>query len=289
MESMNFQVTGGLGNQLFALSAGKWFEVEHNVPVKFFFRDLKGDRFDRVLDFEAALGEIRFTNEPNLPSRALHKISSKFQNDSKFHSRIYDSRVVGFDKDLNSSRQHGFIRGYFQSHIYPDRVFNQPFDLHEILKYPSNWYRGFWNEINQSNFGAIHIRRGDYLKHRESLGVLSESYYQRIIGNPDLAREVDFWLVFSDSKKIEKSFLQNHLDKEVIFVSQPEGSRDVETMAIMSSAQVLVTANSTFSWWAAYFGSLKQIICPSPWYRTATVPEGLIPQHWQLAFASWDH
>jgi len=138
---------------------------------------------------------------------------------------------------------------------------------------------------------AVHIRA-----YHPSLSIhrnLGKDYYERAMkqfSNDHL------FVVFSD----RIGWCKDHLDfqgKSVVFI---EGNKHVQDLYLMSLCKNIITANSTFSWWAAYLKKDEQgvILVPSKWfpdenpnYRKTFYPphytifpvDKIPPQNWNVA------
>ena len=98
----------------------------------------------------------------------------------------------------------------------------------------------------RSKTAFLHVRLGDFciLPHHQ---VNLLAYYVRAMERfPSDTR----FLVFSDTQDIAKSY--GIFKDRCVFVDEP---REYSTLYIMSLCHAgAITANSTFSWWGAYFG-----------------------------------
>ena len=56
-------------------------------------------------------------------------------------------------------------------------------------------------------------------------------------------------------------------------VLAPTGATALDEMLLMSRAPALITANSSFSWWAAWIGDTAErpVIAPRPWFDDIAV------------------
>jgi hypothetical protein len=57
----------------------------------------------------------------------------------------------------------------------------------------------------------------------------------------------------------------------------------LDEMLLMSRAPALVTANSSFSWWAAWLGDRpgRPVVAPRPWFDDPSIDaRDLLPPHW---------
>jgi hypothetical protein len=96
--------------------------------------------------------------------------------------------------------------------------------------------------------------------------LLGEHYYKNAleIMSSELGKR-PIWL-FSD----DPAQAMNEFGSKINFdrvVQTPKNIRSIETLELMSNAIGVVTANSTFSWWAAYLGTINSQV------KTVTMPE----------------
>jgi hypothetical protein len=99
---------------------------------------------------------------------------------------------------------------------------------------------------------AVHVRRGDYLVHRDLFPPLPLEYYMEA-----MALTQGPYLVFSD----DMEWCRAHLPRDCMFV---EHNRDYEDLILMTTCNEHITANSTFSWWGAWLANARAIY-PSTW------------------------
>jgi hypothetical protein len=125
----------------------------------------------------------------------------------------------------------------------------------------------------QNNALAIHLRRRDYAH----MGICKESYYAGSI-NFLLKQFPDARLyVFSDEPNYAQQFLAVRYEN---LISVSTGN-DIADLYLMSLCKHFVIANSSYSWWAAYFAEDKGglIISPKEWITL----EGVLspcPERW---------
>jgi len=132
------------------------------------------------------------------------------------------------------------------------------------------------SEEQKTKTAFLHVRLGDYkiLPHHQ---VNLLSYYKRAIASfPEDTR----FLLFSDEPNLAKTFPV--FNDRCIFI---EETRDLETLFLMSSCKAgCITANSTFSWWGAFFGrqgSTNYRACmPAQWMAVSKEPTDTIYPSW---------
>jgi len=147
------------------------------------------------------------------------------------------------------------LTGYFQSERYFPRAGIYP-TLPTIRSLP----------LDQSVF--LHVRRGDYLSPycRHHYVDLTD-YWRRAL---DAFCADAFIIVASDDiewcqQELPRLLGGRVLQHQWIFL---QGVDAVETLAIMAGCRHGgICANSTFSWWGAYFNrsDVRQIVMPRPW------------------------
>mgnify|MGYP001255068256 FL=1 len=124
---------------------------------------------------------------------------------------------------------------------------------------------------------ALHLRRGDYLR-LDGYGILGDDYYSKakkfIINKFNDCETIAF------SDEIDNLKNKKEIKADYYFDDRSMDSKKV--LAYMSICDHFITANSTFSWWAAYLGdkSNKVIVTPKKWFISRDKTPDLIPNHW---------
>jgi hypothetical protein len=131
---------------------------------------------------------------------------------------------------------------------------------------------------------AVHVRRGDYLlPQHDHFCKLDIDYYQSALA-PYFENVDDYhFVIFSNDIQWCKDFLIE--ESELVTFIEP-GSDYVDLM-LMSLCHHNITANSSYSWWAAFKNQNedKQVTCPqnylkqySPWSH---INKNYYPQTWK--------
>ena len=277
---MKIVLWGGIGNQLFQ------FSYLHNYA-----------RHDARLDYDSSLVKERdniigLLELCDLADRPL--VSGKFPGKFVFRAlRILRKfKVVKMNglvpvhsqMELHEKTEFIFnnvrklslfesvpIRGFFQHWRYVDNVWDQI--SQEIQEFLNRIELG--NEISERMSGetiALHVRGGDYLIQSivDIYGELSTKYYTDSI---TLAR-----LKVSDRAQIivvtnDSDFAKKLLGDEIFscsYIIDTERYSAWQSFKIMAQSNVLITANSTFSWWAGFLSSKNggTVITPEPWFTS---------------------
>lgn len=278
---------GGLGNQLFqvALSLELSKTFSESVQMDTWRHSVRGARKFEVpchdLGIQVVESHPRF-----LTSRGLiGKVGRTIRN--QIDTQLYVESGHDFDPSVFYEPHKLRFTGYFQSWKYSIdsiRLISQFFDEY---CHNSKWVK-VQNQYldDEGPWFAVHVRMGDYLtsQGQSNHGSTPVDYYIRafelISKEYPLARPV----VFSDSPDLAHRLLEFSQSRFEIFRPEPSGTA-LENLLLMSNASAIVTANSSFSWWAARLGELKgrSIYAPSTWYPPPVgTPADLIPGSWTV-------
>lgn len=286
------QVAGGLGNQLFGLAAGLYVSTKSGIPVSLDLSQIdKGVTAHGVslteLSMPSGVNTYIETLTRNLMVATLDNLTRHLGSLGKSSSIAfgsYTSHTAGYDPVLNQINKPISLRGYFQTYKFAEFVESEfPGIWNDVIQpnHPSNWYLAMKKQVEAESSVAVHVRRGDYRRFAQSLGLLSSEYYASAI---DQALNVSggrrIW-VFSDEINLAKAVVPSDKRAEFHYVEPPSNESPVSTLALMSLASGHVISNSTFAWWAAYASRTSRIVvAPEKWFKSSTAPN-------QLRLPSW--
>lgn len=283
------RVKGGLGNQLFQYATGYAVARKMNTELcveKSFYP------MQKLRGFKLSLLTISESEIKNEICRPL--FVQVFEN--RYINKLL--RIAGFEKmtflnqtyfletklkylpqifELSSDRV--YLDGYFQSYMYFEQYREDLLKLF-VPRYEFNEeWKSYCREMCQVDSVAVHVRRGDYLKIKNKNDlqyVLEEDYYKRAIDflAGKLSNPVFYW--FSDDIEwVKEHFGENSRFKYVRLTSE---NADLDEMMLMSNCKSIITANSSFSWWAAWLNQNKKAIVIAPKKRFGN--ENMIPNNW---------
>ncbi|MDB5260128.1 MAG: glycosyl transferase family 11 [Candidatus Nomurabacteria bacterium] len=265
------KLQGGLGNQLFQYSFGRFLEIKLNkevaYDVSFFTQKHKYTKREYVLDkFNTKIKvatpeEITKVKYPfgklsefaYLFRKALNKFFIK-----KYHIG-YDEKLVSFLKEKDSV----YLEGWWQSYLFYNQILDYIQD--EItLKVPSAELLTLQSEVTTKESVFVHIRRGDYVDGKE-LETLSMEYYKKAILLIQEKVPNPYFYIFSDDKEWIKAHGADILGTSSC--ETPILPYDFEEMVLMSHCKHGIIANSSFSYWGAMLNKSndKVIIAPQDW------------------------
>jgi len=179
------------------------------------------------------------------------------------------------------------INGYFQSEKYFKHAKDK---VQEIITVTEDVKRGIQDQINiiRSEYTiSLHVRRGDYLNYPNIHPTPNQDYYKEAIEyivNETKKTDIEIF-VFSDDILwcVNNLFSLAKINgiKKVNFVSDNENYEDLHLMSICNHQ---ITANSSFSWWAAWLNINKDkiIVSPNNWFGPqGPDPKDLVPETWK--------
>lgn len=264
--AITIEPAGGLGNQLFHWAAG-WSlarakgvrlvadTVHYVCPLA---RSWELDSFDSGIDATTSSSrrEQRLRNRlASLPGATRWFVTDRSSRVSPPASRI-------------SSRAR--LRGYFQNASFFAAYAEDIRERVRTISHPSPWFLETAARLKgMESFIGIHVRRGDYI-HLPQHGVLPHSYYKAAVEQlvPDAPPGTPVIVTTDEPNELLwVSGLAPGSRCEIL--RPPPESRPIESLILLSMARYLVTANSTWSWWAGFVGNAQTVCYPNPWFRDA--------------------
>ena len=276
---MRIAVAGHLGNQLFQWGFGHWLQTQKGgAAVPFIMQEMNipTNGWKCQLNFLTA----------NCNHFQIHKpIQSDFYRD-KFAGKSqlllqvlpFGDNLISFSDTFFGIRRESFhdrraervpkrilYQGYFQN-ISHFRKFIPTLTTelnHAIMRViqglgNSNGELNRINEIIKSNpiFQLVHVRRGDFLyAENRGFGLLGADYYLVHKGTLPI-------VVITDDVEGAKDVIRQ---LEPIAVVNPIELDAIATLYLFTKAHVIVSSNSTFSYWGSLLalGAGKRVIIPS--------------------------
>lgn len=282
------RIKGGLGNQLFQYAVGYALSKEINQELVFnpSFTSNMTPRGYKLSNLGVQYSNI--VDDTDLPLK-IHVLKNKYVNKACRIVRggeIYRYKNGIYFLEKNESFQAGILKlsskdiyldGYFQSEKYFKRYRTEL--LRQIV--PSyekeSEYIEVLDQVKIDCSVAIHVRRGDFKKDNSSYHyLLGEKYYRNALDliEEHVERPTFFW--FSDDIDwVKKNFGEKDNYR---FVSLHTSHADIDEMMLMKNCHHIITANSTFSWWAAWLNEYEDAIriCPAKQYGN----KDMIPESW---------
>ena len=246
---------GGLGNQLFQISAAISLALENDDDAIFSFKNHDLPKQGRKCE--------------NYSKNIFRNLNF---SDNLFIKRRYHEPFYHY-KEIEPKSNMCLI-GYFQSEKYFSKYANVIREVFSIDEDSLKIIKEKYGEILKKEPISIHVRRGDYIKYKDFHPPCSLEYYKKAIKQ---FPENSTFLVFSDDIEWCK---QNFLGENFWFV---DGNEDYIDLYLMFLCKNAIIANSSFSWWGAWLGKADKVIAPNKWFGKAdNDTKDLLPHHWTL-------
>ena len=303
---MVVQISGGIGNQLFQYYAGYCAAIKNNrTLILDDFRMKEGSYYSNRIKAEMQITGIRGLlglraefSKDNTITRILSKnkismnipvyrrriLVKDFSPNGEIGTELTSDYLDFFDLSIPEIR----VRGNLQSlQIAQEAIV---FGAASTLEIPlvRDSVREILRQSAISKPIGIHLRLKDYFGSPQEL-VLGSKYYEDAIAHiKGLIPNSPLWL-FTDDINLAMKLLPETIRFGISQVVDPKDFSDVETLLIMSRCEGLVIANSTFSFWAAFFQKSQIVVAPNPWFK-AGLPatndtEFNYPKSWKIL--SW--
>jgi hypothetical protein len=287
-------IAGGLGNQLFQYAAARRLALRNDVPLvidrlssysrDFYKRRFRLDLFDIRADYTepgdayaSGWGRLRRRIQVRANrSRPLEKRTYLLEDERAFDPRLLELRVT----------RPIYLQGYWQYEDYFKDIRNQ---LREelTLRVPHEARNVEWaRRIGAVEAVCLHVRQlhgVPQTRGAKPLDPLAQqhyvdpSYFQRAIEVLTRKVEKPHFFVFSDYPDWARQHVRS--PHPIEFVTDNGAEKDYEDFWLMGQCRHFITANSTFSWWAAW-------LAPNP-DKIVIAPKGAIGQVYRSVPPSW--
>ncbi len=269
------QLMGGLGNQLFQIFCGISYALENNISFKIVKN--KGDNVS-PLDNKS----LRPTYWHNFLYN-LSKITCDNINIPIYKEPHFTYNKISF---INTDFK---INGYFQSPKYFENYYKSIIEIIQLDKQKTEIKEKYKEYFNNNKIISLHFRIGDYVKEPDIHLILNTKYYidaLKIILEKDNTCDTILYFNEEQDNNIIKNMIKDieKLYPQLNFIQCNTNIQDWEQLILMSLCLHNIIANSTFSWWGAYFNSnLKKIVCyPNVWFgpKCNNSTHDLFPENW---------
>jgi len=255
---------GGLGNQLFQIFATISYAIKTRNQFKFLALEKLGGGSTtlRYTFWTSLLSNLKPFLIHELPLNITIVRENGFPyNNIPLHKFV--------EKDI-------MIYGYFQSYKYFQDSYTTICKVIGLEKMKQSLLQKM-NITNDSliNTISMHFRIGDYKKIQEFHPLATyEYYYNALMHIKNQTKDDDKYTImyFCEDVDIEDVLTMIHklevVFSDYFFVRGENSLQDWEQMLLMSCCHHNIIANSSFSWWSAYFNSwTNKVICyPSVWF-----------------------
>ena len=238
-------LSGGIGNQLFMISAATALALRNNT--------------EPIFDFEKCSTELQGNPSSKYRDTILRNIKSTSINFADYPN-VYKEPQFTYSPIPYS--ENIVLEGYWQSEKY----FADFADHIRTLFYFDDATKAkvsdFFKTLPSGKpITTLHVRRGDYAKFPDVYFMQDVEYYTKAM---EMFPDNNFvFLCFGQDKKwVEENFKGDN-----IFYSP--FTEELEDLTLMIMGDNNIIANSTFSWWSAWFNAnpQKKVVAPSKWFQ----------------------
>ena len=300
---------GGLGNQLFQIFTTIAAALRNNDTFFFMQQDeLAGNPgHPRYTHWSTIFRGLRsyLTKSNDITHKMFQSLPT--WNEIGFHYTAVPTETAKYPKPLH-------LHGYFQSEKYFADKYHNVCEMVQLSQQQS-WIKQLysnesWSQdyagctVKKRTLVGIHFRIGDSVFNLHIHPVMTVEYYYRAI-----SRIIDSASAHSASAPLTLLVFYEPCDKDIVVrqiaelkqrcatdVNGPAYGRDIQfhfvrdtiadwqQMLLMSVCDHNIIANSTFSWWGAYFNANPQkVVCyPSVWFGPGVAhnTKDLCPESW---------
>ena len=251
INKITINILGGLGNQLFQIFTLLSYCKDNN---KIFYFQNKSTDCNRKKTY--------FNN--------LLPVLSNYLEDIPFFEKCYNENKCCLFNNIPNFYNNIILNGYFQSYKY----FNSNKEYLLNLLQINNIKKKYIFNYDYKNIISIHFRLGDYLNNQSNHPVLYIDYYINSLHKLIIDTNKDNWNVLYFYELENYDLIQSKINilktqfTNLNFISIDTKFDDWEQLIIMSLCTHNIIANSTFSWFAAYFNTNnnKLIYYPDIWF-----------------------
>ena len=266
-------MSGGLGNQMFIITASFIVSQILNCPLYIFQNTLANNKHNlKKQDYNETIFKY-FGNFINVDYTKIAFID-EFK-DYVYHSHNMDK---GFEFWNPYDVKVGTIMSsYYQ--YYPVFVEYEKIIRETFLKGLSEHRFKIQNllDIRETDI-FLHVRRGDYIELSSIHYNQPISYFYECIEQINVKNRI--FVVSDDIEWIKK--MKIFKDKMFFHI---ENLDEIETMALMSLCEGgAICSNSTFSWWGAFLGAYEKrnpVFVPKKWISIKNDMTDLFPKEWK--------
>lgn len=269
---------GGLGNQIFQIFTTISYAMKSRNQFQFTNKEQLG----------SGSATIRYTFWDSFFSNLKPFLKSEFPP-------LHVIRERGFAHNellvLEMMNRDVLLHGYFQSYKYFQENYETICKIIGLGKMKTDLLTqlGFEGRSLDKTI-SMHFRLGDYKKIQDYHPIAPYEYYEKALTHIQKENPYDDFTVYFFCEEDDIADVQMKIDKLIKnfprykFIRGDNTLADWQQMLLMSCCHHNIIANSSFSWWGAYFNSHEdKIVCyPSVWFgeKAHNDTKDLCPPEW---------
>lgn len=279
--TVSIKPMGGLGNQLFQIFTTISYGLENTRDIIFPYTE------------QLHTGTVRNTywNSFLIGLRNMTTYNPLYNetNESLMSMPAYNERMFEYKKIPKPKGPKMLLHGYYQSYKYFDKHWNTIRTMIQLEKQQTAIKNEYTELFSDKETVSMHFRIGDYVNIQDCHPIMPFNYYYNAICNLIMHKDKHYRVLYfcQDTDNIKVSLIINRLSgmfRNIEFVKVDDSICDWKQMLIMSVCSHNIIANSTYSWWGAYFNSndKKIVYYPNKWFGKSLTHNttDLFPKEW---------
>lgn len=290
MTMIRVELLGGLGNQLFQAAAGYALARRLGAGLEFDISRFR-QAGSRAYALEGLAHGAKVVGSPKAgASRLISRMGRaldfrKAKAPLGWPGNAFRERDYAYDPRFESLEGSIYLSGYFHSERYFSADAAAIRAAFSLLPQVGERARAFAAGMAPESL-AVHLRIGDFkqAQHFNAVhGTLGMRYYRDAIALARAARPVSQIYVFTDTPDAIPALIPEGTPYTAV-----TGFSAPEDLYLMSVARSHIIANSTFSWWSAWFDDRpdKLVIAPRAWLAPEALKKtyigDLYPEGWVM-------
>ena len=281
MSFISCYLMGGLGNQLFQIFTTIAYGIRSKRKIIF--------PYSETLDS----GKIRNTYWNTFLSSLKTMTTFGTSNERLSHFVQYHESTHHYNEIPMLQNKEFLLFGYFQSHKYFESEKETIFSLIRLSESRKKIVDEFSEYFPENTcVVSMHFRLGDYKNMLQNHPILPSIYYEKALmhilmhSNNHNPVNVLYFCEKEDNDVVSDIIQQFSIFYTGFkFIKVNDHIEDWKQMLLMSNCHHNIIANSSFSWWGAYFNdNPDKIVCyPSLWFGPALSDKkvhDMFPNEW---------
>ena len=282
VQNVTCNLKGGLGNQLFQIFATISYGKKYKRTVIFpYSQELRTGTIRNTYWHSFLEGLLHFTTY----GENMYKLNTELMGYSVLREQGFH-----FQNLANVARNNVMLDGYYQSYKYFENdiefIYQQISLNNRKQQIKDKTISYFVGDVNIS----MHFRIGDYKAIQEYHPIMTYQYYKKALYEIVKRNEGKNTNILYFHETMDTNDVNTIIDElkqeysSVQFTRVKDDLSDWEQVLLMSCCDHNIIANSTFSWWGAFFNNnSNRIICyPSLWFgnKLPHNTHDLFPSDW---------
>jgi hypothetical protein len=275
---------GGLGNQLFQIFTTISYGIRSGRQFIFPYSDFLNIGLTRPTYWTTFLkGLVLYTTK----NKEIRFSNKQIENFPTIREPSFEYIEIPFVNIENIS-----LFGYFQSYKYFEKDLSTIYSMIHLTEQKELIREEFFGNSHKNQHTiSMHFRLGDYKEKTDYHPILLFEYYRNSLSKIISLRGCRDFNVYYFCEEEDKQYVLNMINRlqedfpKLGFIRVDNNYPDWQQMLIMSCCNDNIIANSTFSWWGAFFNeTAEKIVCyPSVWFgpnKGTTNMNDLFPPTW---------